>query len=428
MNKQTKIRSMKILITILSIIFINNTLQAQVLVLNPLLKLRLENAQTQASETVVAFAEDATDGIDNQYDAVRMPGNNQIGLWTINGTQQFVFQYWPTLSYERIITLGALNTLDSNASITMNQFDNFDSTTVIFLEDLLLDTLHNLLQIRTYHFDNGLIHSDQTRFRLHFRAPIRIESSGDCAGATSGELTISNPNLISVKARVVDQNGTQISSTDYFQGQWVVSGLGSGLHGLYFTYEDSVKTQKFIYISDGGMQVAPTITASATEVFIIDATIEFLAIAPGATGLIWNFGDGSPIVTGDINPVHTFQQTGNFVVSLTATNGLCQSVTTKVINVFEIPNSLSNISSNKFTINPNPASNLIEISCYCKNLINSPVLLKIFTPLGLCKISQIITLQNKFPIPIDVHQLEPGLYRVSIYVNGVTSGHNLIIH
>lgn len=381
---------------------------------NPLLKLRLENAYTQASETVVAFAEDATDAVDNQYDALRMPGNNAIGLYTTNAGQNFVFQYWPTLTNERIVALGALNTVDGPASITMNQYDNFDATTVVYLEDMATGTFHNLTANPTYSFDNGLISESASRFRLHFRAPISVAASSDCAGNNAGKLIMNNPNTNPIVAQVIASDNTVISTTAAFTGEAIVSNLAAGTYQLNFNYTDGTSTQKSASISDAGMPVAASFQASATNVSIVDAIVEFQGTAVGATELIWNFGDGT-IVTGDINPVHAYMAPGIYTVTFTALNGGCGSEATAIVNVTDVLTGLADVSGkNGFTIYPNPANETANLLLNV-DLKDSQATISITDAAGrLINKHNMNNLRSGAIVALDINDLANGVYEVTI--------------
>ena len=54
-----------------------------------------------------------------------------------------------------------------------------------------------------------------------------------------------------------------------------------------------------------------------------------------ATTISWNFGDGSPIVNGVLNPVHTFPSYGNYDVTLTTTQGACSYVKVSRVRLFD---------------------------------------------------------------------------------------------
>lgn len=55
-------------------------------------------------------------------------------------------------------------------------------------------------------------------------------------------------------------------------------------------------------------------------------TVEFASTSVGATAYTWDFGDGSPLVTGTVNPTHTYGADGVYTVTLIA-SGNCGSDT-----------------------------------------------------------------------------------------------------
>jgi PKD repeat protein len=64
--------------------------------------------------------------------------------------------------------------------------------------------------------------------------------------------------------------------------------------------------------------------------------VSFSDSSIGATTLTWNFGDGSPSVSGVPNPVHTFPAFGDYDVSLTTTQGACTYVKVKKVRVVNV--------------------------------------------------------------------------------------------
>lgn len=51
----------------------------------------------------------------------------------------------------------------------------------------------------------------------------------------------------------------------------------------------------------------------------------------------WDFGDGTPIVSGISNPTHIYAQGGTYTVSLTATDGTCNAEISRTIVVYDRP-------------------------------------------------------------------------------------------
>lgn len=63
-------------------------------------------------------------------------------------------------------------------------------------------------------------------------------------------------------------------------------------------------------------------------------SVQFTDVSIGADSLIWDFGDGSPLVYDELNPFHTFPAAGTYTVTLTAFNfetGCLDTVTETVI-------------------------------------------------------------------------------------------------
>jgi PKD repeat protein len=77
-------------------------------------------------------------------------------------------------------------------------------------------------------------------------------------------------------------------------------------------------------------------TAAFTSTYIIVLTGDTVTLTNLTTGTpflsyIWNFGDGSPLDY-DINPSHTYNTIGDFIVALTATNPFGESVVTGTVS------------------------------------------------------------------------------------------------
>lgn len=69
---------------------------------------------------------------------------------------------------------------------------------------------------------------------------------------------------------------------------------------------------------------------------------------PASVTYAWDFGDGpSPGTSTASDPVYTYGANGSYTVTLTVTDGPCQSVSTMVVEVTDLPDS-------EFTVSPNP--------------------------------------------------------------------------
>lgn len=383
------------------------------------LRLRMENSLGVGTETILAFKADATDGVDPMYDATRLQGNATMSLYTFNGTGEYVIQAWPTLTTERIFPLGTVNTVSGPSSITVNQFDNFDPSTVVYLEDVVNGVFHNLTENPTYNFENtGLntgVNGEEVRFKLHFRAPIAVASSMDCSGMELGKIIVANPNTTPVALEVVNENNAVIATAAAFVGEHEVTGLAAGAYSLNFNYTDGASISKTAVVESNGMTTPATFIASATTVSIADAIIEFQGTAQGATQFIWNFGDGSAEVTGDINPVHAYNAPGVYTVTFTALNNGCGSTATTTITVTNDATGIgSAANANGFTIFPNPAS---EVANLLLNVDRSTtdVTISIHDAAGrLVSTQQVNEVRSGAMIALPIEALSNGVYQVTV--------------
>jgi len=387
-----------------------------------MLKLRIENEFDQSSETIIAFKDGATESYDLGIDGNRLPGNTSIALYTMVGEAQIAFNYFSPLTAERIVPLKALNVLGGVSSITMNQFDNFDASTVVYLEDVVNGVFHNLTANPTYTFSNGVVVDSTDRFRIHFRAPISLQATSDCSGMGLGKMILDNPNNTSVVAEVFNSSDLSVSTTEAFgsstgNGQVVIENLFADNYRVSLIYADGSTTSKQAVIADGGMPVAASFQSSANNVSIADAIVEFQAIAPGATSVSWNFGDGTELV-GDMNPVHAYMAPGVYTVTFTALNGGCGSEATTTITVTANSTGIANLAGvNGFTIYPNPAN---EIASLLLNLDRNEtqVTVSIHDASGrLMNSHNVNSVRAGSIVGLDIDGLANGVYQVTVEGN-----------
>jgi len=378
------------------------------------LRLRMENVNTVASEAIVAFLEDATDAADAQYDALRLAGNTQMSLYTFNGNLEYAVQAWPTLTNERVIDLGTVNTVAGPSTIAMNLFENFDASVIVYLEDTELGVFHNLTENSIYSFNNSGLNGETVRFRLHFRAPIAVASSMDCSGTESGKIIVANPNATPVALEVKNANNEVVATAAAFVGEHEVTNLSAGNYSLNLTYADGGSTTKNAVVESNGMTAPASFIASATTVSIADAIIEFQGTAQGASEYIWDFGDGT-IVTGDLNPVHAYTSLGVYTVTFTALNNGCGSTATSTVSVTNDATGIGSATTNNgFSIFPNPATDVANL------LLNvdrseSDVTISINDAAGRLVNTKLVNdVRSGSVIGLDINGLANGVYQVTV--------------
>lgn len=378
------------------------------------MRLRMENSNAVASETIIAFLEDATDAADQAYDAPRLAGNADMGLYTYNGSYEYAIQAWPTLSAERVIDLGTVNTLAGPSTITINMFENFDPTVMVYLEDIELGLFHNLTQNPTYPFNNNGLNGETLRFRLHFRAPIAVASSMDCSGTESGKIIIANPNVTPVSLELKNANNEVVATAAPFVGEHEVSNLAAGNYVLNMVYDGGGLVTRNAVIETNGMTAPASFIASATTVSIADAIIEFQGTAQGASEYIWDFGDGT-IVTGDLNPVHAYTSLGVYTVTFTALNNGCGSTATSTVSVTNDATGIgSATTSNGFSIFPNPATDVANLLLNVDRT-ETKVTISINDAAGRLVSTKVVNdVRSGAVIGLDINGLANGVYQVSV--------------
>lgn len=165
-----------------------------------------------------------------------------------------------------------------------------------------------------------------------------------------------------------------------------------------------------------------TVTAEIVDAMftagISGGTAAFSDASTGATGWLWDFGDGN--TSTQQNPTHTYATNGPHLVTLTINNGACSFADTVSVSV-----GIEEISSNmNLVILPNPATSettlrfsevlptdlMVEVIA-----VNGKVLMEARIPAGV---------SNK---TLDVSSLPPAMYLIRLSTEAVVDVRKLII-
>ena len=107
--------------------------------------LNITNTEGAFKQALVAYIETATLGLDRLFDGELVAGANVISLYTKVGTEKLSIQGRP-LPFEvsDLVPLSYKSTIASTYTISMPQYDGLFTTQHVYLEDKLLNSIHDL--------------------------------------------------------------------------------------------------------------------------------------------------------------------------------------------------------------------------------------------------------------------------------------------
>jgi len=142
------------------------------------------------------------------------------------------------------------------------------------------------------------------------------------------------------------------------------------------------------------------------SIFEVSTDLPFSGDAPGAISWNWDFGDGSTASGQNVN--HNYGSTGQYVVTLTVTNGVgCQNTTVETINV--IMTGIEEIST-QLKVYPNPSEGNFIIENTSGSLYHS---FEIFSSIGQL-VHQVKVQNNQEKYQLNLDHLPDGVYSIRL--------------
>ncbi len=136
------------------------------------------------------------------------------------------------------------------------------------------------------------------------------------------------------------------------QGPHTVIYSAPGLKTVTLTINGNIVETKTDFIN------VDSIPTAGFTYEIDDLTVEFSNTSTNAIDYLWDFGDGE--TSTDVNPAHTYNSPGTFIVTLTASDNYCSdAIFTQ--NVAVDPFSIDDISATSFVIYPNPGNGIFTL-------------------------------------------------------------------
>lgn len=129
--------------------------------------LNITNTEGAYKQTLVGYVETATNGIDRLFDGEMVDVGNAVTLYTMVGNTKLSIQ-GKALSFDvnETIPLGYKSTINSTYTISLPDFDGLFENQKIYLEDKLLNVIHDL-KVSPYTFTTEIGTFD-TRFVLRY--------------------------------------------------------------------------------------------------------------------------------------------------------------------------------------------------------------------------------------------------------------------
>jgi len=125
------------------------------------------NSQNVANSTLIAFTADATDNYDRLWDARKYKGNPTISLYSKVGSMDAAINAMGELTTNKVVALGLDVLANGTHTIMIDQLENVDATTGIYLQDAQTGAMHNL-RTSGYSFQ-AQAGSITNRFYVHFQ-------------------------------------------------------------------------------------------------------------------------------------------------------------------------------------------------------------------------------------------------------------------
>ncbi|MFD1601436.1 T9SS sorting signal type C domain-containing protein [Flavobacterium artemisiae] len=158
--------------------------------------LNFSNSGGAFKQLLLGYMDGATNNIDDNYDAVTMNANSYIDFYSISNAKKLTIQA-RALPFDNTetIPLGYKTTIASDFTISINDADGFFTGQEVYLEDKLLDKIHDL-RTSNYTFSSA-IGTFTDRFVLRY--------TNKTLGNEDFEST-DNALLVSVKEKIVKVN------------------------------------------------------------------------------------------------------------------------------------------------------------------------------------------------------------------------------
>ncbi|MEX1188154.1 MAG: T9SS type A sorting domain-containing protein [Bacteroidia bacterium] len=384
-------------------------------------RLSITNEHDDYNETLIAFINDATEGVEGQYDARKLSGNPNISFFSkING-EAFAIQGLPDSFENRIVDLGYQYSRNENHTISLVSLELIPSSTMIYLEDRETGEFINLRANNSYTFMPGTMSSDD-RFALHFSAPIEaLASIGNCE-SNVGTVEIVNPSAEEFSYVVLNSSNNLIAQGAGSSTSILIDNLNPDNYTIELTMNAGYLTAVQTEVSESPA-IELYVNASSIEV----NSGEFVSISASSNGSIyWFINNANTAISSGNDFTMNFSEAGIYNITARASNGICEEELTTSITVRgDITTSIADASGNAFTISPNPAEDFARITLP-ENFQSKSVTIELVDVTGKLILSEIVTTSGN-TIVLPLNNVESGMYLITLTSNANRSTSRIIV-
>jgi hypothetical protein len=273
--------------------------------------------ETFYKQTYIVFTDSTTDDVDMCCDVVKIGGANANDIWTSIDDVPYAFNFFSPLSSDKIIPLGvAAASISPYYVIGVDETQGREFCLQIF--DLQNGSVHSL----PYPFYGEIFPG---RFLLFVEYPLSVSVTDGC---DSSLVTIDN---------------------DEFTGEYLVNSFEGDLiflpgnsQSLYLpdgqyditvlvddeTCQETVEFEVSPVMIEASLHVPYTILSTQDPVII-----PTLVLDSPVDEYFWDFGDGSPFLYNDHNPVHFYSEEGAYILRVVLRKGFCTKELTETITI-----------------------------------------------------------------------------------------------
>lgn len=219
--------------------------------------------------------------------------------------------------------------------------------------------------------------------------------------------------------------GTYLAACSFYATLFRKSPVGSGYIGS-LSAADALALQNaaahvVLDSTDNWKIGAYDVVADFDPIFNSSNSVTFQNNSSNADQFIWSFGDSSGQTSSDVSPVHTFDSTGSYTVTLVAMDS-CGEIDTisQVINI-STTTSLDDLEDFQLDIYPNPTKSILNIAS--KKMVSSIQLYDLNGRL----IYENKTL-NAYDHRIDLVNVKKGYCVLKIHIEGIVYSNKLLLN